>query len=106
MNASSSAAVEPASRMWYPEIDTECHRGISAAVNEIVSRTSRIDGRGGNTNSFWAWYSFKMSFCSVPPSRARSIPAFSAWATNIARITAAGELIVIDVVIEATSSPR
>ena len=68
-------------------------------MNVIVSRTSRIDGRGGKTNSFWAWYSLRMSFCSVPPSRARFVPAFSAWATNIASSTAAGELIVIDVVI-------
>ena len=43
-------------------------------MNAIVSRTSRIDGRGGNTNSFCAWYSFKMSFCSVPPSRAAVDP--------------------------------
>ncbi len=64
--------------MWYPEIEIECHRGISAAVNAIVSRTNRIDGRGGNTNSFCAWYSFKMSFCSVPPRRARGTPAASA----------------------------
>ena len=71
----------------------------------IVSRTSRIDGRGGNTNSFCAWYSFKMSFCSVPPSRARETPAFSAWATNIASSTAAGELIVIDVVVDPRSIP-
>ncbi len=54
VNASSCAAVDPASRMWYPEIEIECHRGISAAVNPITSRTSRIDGRGGNTNSFCA----------------------------------------------------
>ena len=66
-----------------------------------MSRTSRIDGRGGKTNSFCAWYSFRMSFCSVPPSRARATPAFSAWATYMAKITAAGELIVIDVVIVA-----
>ena len=83
-----------------------CQRGISAAVKSIVSRTSRIDWRGGNTNSFWAWYSLRMSFCSVPPSRARGMPAFSAWATNIAKITAAGELIVIDVVISPRSIPR
>ena len=67
-------------------------------MNAIVSRTSRIDGRGGNTNSFCAWYSFRMSFCSVPPSAARGTPAASAWATYMAKITAAGELIVIDVV--------
>ena len=79
--------------------------GISAAVNEMVSRTSRIDGRGGKTNSFWAWYSFRMSFWRVPPSWARDTPAFSAWATNMAKITAAGELIVIDVVISDRSMP-
>ena len=92
--------------MWYPEIEIECHRGISAAVNAITSRTSRIEGRGGNTNSFCAWYSFKMSFCSVPPSNARGVPAISACATYIAKITAAGELIVIDVVIVSRSMPR
>ena len=78
----------------------------SMTVNSIVSRTSRIDGRGGKTNSFCAWYSFRMSFCSVPPSLARGIPARSAWATNIAKMTAAGELIVIDVVISLRSMPR
>ena len=92
--------------MWYPEIEIECHRGISAAVNWMVSRTSRIDWRGGKTNSFCAWYSFKMSFCSVPPSRARCTPAFSACATNIAKIGAAGLLIVIDVVISPRSMPE
>ena len=70
-----------------------------------MSRTRRIDGRGGKTNSFCAWYSFRMSFCSVPPRRARATPAFSAWATNMAKITAAGELIVIDVVIAPRSMP-
>ena len=74
-------------------------------MNAIVSRTSRIDGRGGKTNSFWAWYSFRMSFWSVPPSRARSTPASSAVATYMARRTAAGELIVIDVVTAPRSMP-
>ncbi len=81
-------------------------RGISAVQNAIESRTSRSDGRGGKMNSFCAWYSFKMSFCSVPPMRARSTPFASACATNIAKITAAGPLIVIDVVTEPRSMPR
>jgi hypothetical protein len=72
----------------------------------MVSRTSRIDGRGGNTNSFCAWYSFKMSFCRVPPRRALDTPAASAWATYMAKITAAGELIVIDVVMVPRSMSR
>ena len=32
------------------------------------SVTRRMLGRGGKTNSFWAWYSFKMSFWIVPES--------------------------------------
>ena len=71
----------------------------------MVSATRRIDGRGGKTNSFWAWYSFRMSFWSVPPRRARSTPAFSAAATYMAKMTAAGELIVIEVVTEPRSMP-
>ena len=54
-----------------------CH-DCGRLTYEIVSRTRRIEGRGGNTNSFCAWYSFKMSFWSVPPSRWRGVPAFSA----------------------------
>jgi hypothetical protein len=71
----------------------------------MTSVTSRIDGRGGNTNSFWAWYSFRMSFWSVPPIRARSTPAFSALATYIERSTAAGALMVIEVVTAPRSIP-
>ena len=86
-------------------MDTGCHRGISAAQKRMVSATSRIDGRGGKTNSFWAWYSFKMSFWSVPPRRARATPLCSATATYMAKMTAAGELIVIDVVTAPRSMP-
>ena len=46
-----------------------------------------------------------MSFCNVPPSRDRCTPAFSAWATNIAKMGAAGELMVIEVVVFAKSMP-
>jgi hypothetical protein len=74
--------------------------------NRIVSATSRNDGRGGKMNSFWAWYSLRMSFCSVPPRRARATPVASALATNIAKITAAGPLIVIEVVTVPRSMPR
>jgi hypothetical protein len=48
--------------------------------------------------SFWAMYSFRMSFWSVPPSRARGTPRRSATAMYMASITAAGELMVIEVV--------
>ncbi|CAB4727686.1 unannotated protein [freshwater metagenome] len=74
-------------------------------MNAIESRTKRMLWRGGYTNSFCAWYSLRMSFCSVPPSCTRLTPAFSAWAMYIARMAAAGELIVIDVVILLRSIP-
>ena len=98
MNASSWAAVLPASRMWYPDTEIGCQRGISAVQKRIVSATIRIDGRGGKMNSFWAWYSLRMSFWRVPPSSRRDAPPRSATAMYIARTIAAGELIVIDVV--------
>ena len=64
---------------------------------------SRIEGRGGKMNSFWAWYSFRMSFCSVPASWDRSAPFFSATATYIASRIGAGELMVIEVDTEPRS---
>ena len=48
--------------------------------------------------SFCAMYSFRMSFCSVPESVFQSAPCFSATARYMAQITAAGELMVIEVV--------
>ena len=48
------AAVLPASRMWYPDTETGCHRGISAVQKRSVSDTMRIDGRGGKMYSFCA----------------------------------------------------
>ena len=97
VKASSWAAVEPASRMWYPETETGCQRGSSAEQNRMTSVTNRTDGRGGKTYSFWAWYSFKMSFWRVPERAARSTPVRSATPTYMASTGAAGELIVMDV---------
>ena len=72
-------------------------RGSSRVPNSIVSVTRRIDGSGGNRNSFWATNSLRMSFWVVPSSRSRGTPAFSAATMYIAQIGAAGELIVIEV---------
>jgi len=47
-----------------------------------------------------------MSFWRVPPSFARDMPAFSAAAMNMAKTGAAGELIVIDVVVCSRSMSR
>ncbi len=53
-------------------------------------------------NSFWAMNSFRMSFWMVPDSCCQSTPCCSATTRYIAKMMAAGELIVIDVVM----SPR
>ena len=77
VNASSCAAVEPASRMWYPEIETGCISGISREHHSIMSTTSRSDGSGGKIHSFCAMYSLKMSVCTVPRSAAIGTPCSS-----------------------------
>ena len=53
-------------------------------------------------NSFCAMYSFKMSFWMVPRKSSRRTPCFSAVATYIAQMAAAGELIVM--LVETLSS--
>ena len=81
VKASSWAAVAPASRMWYPLIDTGCQRGIFRLQKSIMSTTMRTAGRGGTIHSFWAMYSFSMSFWTVPPMLFREMPRLSARAT-------------------------
>ncbi len=78
------------------------HFGTSAAQNANTSVTSRIDGRGGKMYSFWAMNSLRMSFWMVPDSVRQSADWRSATTRYIAKIIAAGELMVIDVVM----SPR
>ena len=64
---------------------------------------SRRCGSGGNSHSFCAMYSLKMSVCRVPSSREMSTPWRSAATTYMQNTGTAGPLIVIDVV---TSSSR
>src|SRR5579872_5187140 len=70
--------------------------GVCRAPNSMVSVTSRIDGRGGKMYSFWARYSFKISFWRVPDSRFQSTFCCSATTRYIAHKTAAGELMVME----------
>src|SRR5690348_3420154 len=65
----------------------------------------RIDGRGGKMYSFCAMNSFRMSFWMVPDSVSQLAPCFSATTRYIAKIIAAGELIVIEVVMSPTAMP-
>src|SRR5438445_13209558 len=81
------------------------HFGTSLAQYSIESTTRRMDGSGGKMNSFWAMNSLRMSFCRVPPSRAGGTPCFSATAMYMQRRIAAGELMVIDVVMSARGMP-
>ena len=63
-----------------------------------MSVTMRMDGRGGKTYSFCAWYSFKHVVLNRPAEPRAFTPASAAAATYIASTIAAGELIVIEVV--------
>jgi len=47
VKAISWAAVQPASRMWYPEIDMVFQLGTFAAQNSKMFVMSRMLGRGG-----------------------------------------------------------
>jgi proline racemase len=62
-------------------------------------------GCGGKMYSFCAMYSFRMSFCVVPPSWSSREPCFCAVTRYIAQMIAAGELMVIDVVTSASLIP-
>ena len=81
------------------------HFGTCCAQNAKMSVMIRIDGRGGKMYSFCAMNSFRMSFWIVPESVFQSAPCFSATTRYIAKIIAAGELIVIDVVMSAEADP-
>ena len=52
-----------------------------------------------------ATYSFSTSFCAVPITSAEGTPCFSATAMYIATSTAAGALIVIDVLTRSSGIP-
>src|SRR5438552_18087157 len=75
------------------------HLGMKRVPYSMVSVTKRIEGSGGNRNSFCALYSLRISFWSVPPSFALGKPRFSALTIYIAQITEAGLLMGMDVVI-------
>ena len=81
-------------------------RGACAAAKANWSVISRIDGRGGKMYSFWAMYSLRMSFCSVPlMSRAMSTPWASATARYMAKRIGAVELMVMEVVTSSSGMP-
>jgi hypothetical protein len=52
VKASSWTAVEPASRMWYPLMETVFYLGTYRAPNSTVSLMSFSDGSGGHIRVF------------------------------------------------------
>src|SRR5829696_1258537 len=52
-----------------------------------MSLKTRIDGPGGNSHSFWAMYSLRISFWLVPASSSDATPCFSAATTYMASRT-------------------
>ena len=70
-----------------------------------MSVMRRKEGRGGKIHSFCAMYSFKISFCRVPEIFFKSKPFFSAFTRYIAQRMAAGELMVMEVVVFSRSIP-
>ena len=69
---------------------TVFHCGTCWVQNSMTSATSRTDGSGGKTNSFWAWNSLSMSFWIVPRSCRQSTPSSWALARKKAMTTMAG----------------
>ena len=51
VNASSCAAVAPASRMWYPEIEIGLYFGACTLVQSNMSTIRRSAGPGGYTHA-------------------------------------------------------
>src|SRR2546428_12754798 len=72
--------------------------GTFSAQNLKMSVIRRIEGRGGKMYSFWAMYSLRMSFCSVPEIFFQSAPCFSATARYMASRIGAVELMVMETV--------
>ena len=69
------------------------------------SPISRRCGRGGNSHSFWAMYSLRMSVCSVPSRSDHGTPCRSAAARKNANRIVAGPLMVIDVEMSPSGMP-
>src|SRR6202165_480979 len=79
--------------------------GTFSAQYLKMSVISRIEGRGGKMYSFWAMYSLRMSFCSVPEIFFQSAPCFSATARYMASRIGAVELMVMEMVTSSRLMP-
>ncbi len=73
------------------------HLGTCWVQKAIRSVISRMWGSGGNIHSFWAMYSLRMSFCSVPVSLCDGTPCFSPTMMYMAKRMEAGAFMVMEV---------
>ncbi len=55
--------------------------GACSLHHSNMSTMQRSAGSGGKTQACWAWYSFRMSFWTVPRSASGATPWRSAAAT-------------------------
>jgi hypothetical protein len=64
--------------MWYPLMEMGLYLGAFFEAHSNMSSMSRRAGSGGNTQACCAWYSLRMSFCTVPRSLWNGTPCRSA----------------------------
>ena len=91
--------------MWYPLMLMLFHWGTRSAQKAKMSVTILMEGLGGKMKVPREEYSFRMSFWMVPRSFSVGIPCFSATARYMARSTAAGALMVMEVLTWSRGMP-
>ena len=105
MKASSWAAVAPASRMWYPQIEIGCQSGISSVQKAIRSPTRRMAGRSGHDPLLLGDELLEDVGLEGAAQALAGHARPSAAATNMASATGAGPEIVSDVETAPRSMP-
>src|SRR6476620_11598733 len=86
-------------------MEMELYFGTLSAQNLKMSVISLMEGRGGKMYSFWAMYSLRMSFCSVPEIFFQSAPSFSATTRYMAKRMGEVELMVMETVTSSRLIP-
>ncbi len=99
------SALAPYSQRWVADTLMGLNRGICVMQYSIVSAISRMEGLGGKIQVPRATYSFRMSFCTVPRRASGGAPCFFPTRTYMARMMAAVELMVKEVLIWSRGIP-
>ena len=99
------SALAPYSHRCVAETLIGLNRGMFLMQYSMVSAISRMEGLGGKIQVPRATYSFRMSFCTVPRRDSGEAPCFFPTRTYMARMMAAVELIVKEVLILSRGIP-